>query len=123
MPARDAAAEKGRPSMSQPLTVMTSMPCRLTRLLSTDARHFQIAALACLLAFNFGWIDFGAKPLNSVLAIASALATQAICSRYWGLPQVDLRSPLITGFSLSLLLRADEPWLHAAAGALAILSK
>ena len=30
-----------------------------------------------------------------------------------------LRSPLITGLSLSLLLRADEPWLHALAGVIA----
>ena len=28
---------------------------------------------------------------------------------------IDLKSPLITGLSLSLLLRADAPWLHAAA--------
>src|SRR5262249_10857604 len=81
------------------------------------------AALASLLTFNFGWIDFGAKPLNSALAIAFALATQAICSRAFGLPQIDLRSPLITGLSLSLLLRADEPWVHAAAAVIAILSE
>jgi len=36
---------------------------------------------------------------------------------------IDLRSPLITGLSLSLLLRADEPWLHAVAGVIAIGSK
>ena len=89
----------------------------------SDARHYQILALAVLLAFNLGWIDFGANPLNSALAIGSALAMQAACSRIFGLPQTDLRSPLITGLSLSLLLRADEPWLFAAAGAIAILSK
>src|SRR5262249_15326796 len=33
-----------------------------------DARHYQIAALATLLFFNVGWLDFGAKPLNSALA-------------------------------------------------------
>ena len=75
----------------------------------SDARHYQIAALATLLIFNIGWLDFGARPLNSALAIGGALATQAICSRSFGLPQIDLRSPLITGLSLSLLLRADEP--------------
>jgi Na+-transporting NADH:ubiquinone oxidoreductase subunit NqrB len=89
----------------------------------SDARHFQILALAVLLAFNLGWIDFGASALNSALAIGSALAMQALCSRIFALPQTDLRSPLITGLSLSLLLRADEPWLHAAAGAIAIASK
>jgi enediyne biosynthesis protein E5 len=34
-----------------------------------------------------------------------------------------LRSPLITGLSLSLLLRANEPWLPAIAGVIAIASK
>jgi Na+-transporting NADH:ubiquinone oxidoreductase subunit NqrB len=89
----------------------------------SDARHFQVAALSILLAINFVWIDFGAKPLYSALAIASALATQAVCSWLFGVTRIDLRSPLITGLSLSLLLRADEPWLPAIAGVIAIASK
>lgn len=89
----------------------------------SDARHFQIAALSFLLAINFVWIDFGAKPLYSALAVGSALATQIVCSRLFGLKQLDLRSPLITGLSLSLLLRADAAWLPAAAGMIAIASK
>ena len=88
-----------------------------------DARHYQIAALSTLLIFNFGWLDFGARPLNSALAIGSALATQAICTRAFALPHFDPRSPLITGLSLSLLLRADEAWLHALAGVIGIGSK
>jgi Na+-transporting NADH:ubiquinone oxidoreductase subunit NqrB len=46
-----------------------------------------------------------------------------VCSRWWKLPNIDLRSPLITGLSLSLLLRADDPWLHALAGVIGIASK
>jgi enediyne biosynthesis protein E5 len=88
-----------------------------------DARHFQIGALTSLLVFNFAFVDFGAEPLASALAVASALITQIIWSRYFGLPRLDLRSPLITGLSLSLLLRANDPLLFAAAGALAITSK
>ena len=88
----------------------------------SDARHYQIAALATLLTYNLGWLDFGARPLNSAFAIGSALATQAICARLTGAP-LDLRSPLITGFSLSLLLRADDAWVHALAGVIAIGSK
>jgi Na+-transporting NADH:ubiquinone oxidoreductase subunit NqrB len=87
-----------------------------------DARHYQIAALATLVVFNAGWIDFGARPLNSALALAGSIATQIICSRLVGIP-LDLRSPLITGLSLSLLLRADEPWVHLMAGIIAIGSK
>jgi enediyne biosynthesis protein E5 len=89
----------------------------------SDARHAQILALSILLAFNLSYVDFGARPLNSALAIGAALLAQAVGSRLVALPQIDWRSPLITGLSLSLLLRADEPWLHAAAGAIGIGSK
>ena len=95
----------------------------LHRLQRTDARHYQIVALASLLVFNLAFIDFGARPLSSALAIFSSLATQIVCTRIFALPHLDLRSPLITGLSLSLLLRADEPWLHAIAGVIAIGSK
>jgi Na+-transporting NADH:ubiquinone oxidoreductase subunit NqrB len=88
-----------------------------------DARHYQIAALSTLLVFNLGWLDFGARPLNSALAIAFALATQALCTWWFALPKFDPRSPLITGLSLSLLLRAEDPWLHALAAVIAIGSK
>lgn len=88
-----------------------------------DARHYQIAALGVLLVFNIAALDLGAGPLPSMLAIGSALATQAACSRIWRLPRLDLRSPLITGLSLSLLLRADEPWVYVAAGTIAVGSK
>jgi Na+-transporting NADH:ubiquinone oxidoreductase subunit NqrB len=88
-----------------------------------DARHYQIAALATLLVYNIGWLDFGARPLNSACAIGGALATQVVWSRLFGLPSIDLRSPLITGLSLSLLLRADSAWVHLLAGVIGIGSK
>src|SRR5205085_7863886 len=107
-------------------TLTVSAPARPSRIwafLAGDARHFQIAALATLLGFNVVFLDFGARPINSALAIMGSLAMQALCSRIWRLPAIDLRSPLITGLSLSLLLRADEPWLHALAAAIGIASK
>jgi enediyne biosynthesis protein E5 len=91
--------------------------------LSTDARYFQIAALSCLLAVNITLIEYGAQPLQSIVAIGSALLAQWVCSRLAGLHQFDFRSPLITGLSLSLLLRADAVWLYAAAAVIAIASK
>jgi Na+-transporting NADH:ubiquinone oxidoreductase subunit NqrB len=87
-----------------------------------DARVLQIGALGSLLLINFWRVDFGARPVASAVAIATTLVTQTICARVMRLP-LDLRSPLITGLSLSLLLRADVFWLHAAAGAIAIASK
>ncbi|MBV8839697.1 MAG: RnfABCDGE type electron transport complex subunit D [Alphaproteobacteria bacterium] len=98
------------------------MPAFLASPFLRDARHYQIAALSTLLVFNFGWIDFGARLENSALALLAALVTQFVCAYFTKTP-LDLRSPLITGLSLSLLLRADEPWIHAAAGVIAIASK
>jgi enediyne biosynthesis protein E5 len=88
-----------------------------------DARYFQIAALGCLLIINMTMIGFGAQPLASLVAIGSALLAQWACTRLAGLPHLDLRSPLITGLSLSLLLRADAIWLYALAAVIAIASK
>jgi enediyne biosynthesis protein E5 len=88
----------------------------------SDARHLQIVALASLLAINFAMIDFGARFVASACAVAASLSTQVVCARLAKTP-LDLRSPLITGLSLSLLLRADEPWMHAVAGVIAISSK
>ncbi len=88
-----------------------------------DARYFQIAALGCLLIINMTMIEFGAQPLASIVAIGGALLAQWACTRLAGLPHLDLRSPLITGLSLSLLLRADAIWLYAAAAGIAIASK
>lgn len=88
----------------------------------SDARHYQIAALSTLVVFNLGWVDFGARPANTALALASSLVTQIVCSRIVGIP-VDLRSPLITGLSLSLLLRTEEAWIHALAGVIGNGSK
>jgi len=95
---------------------------RILRSLWSDARHLQIMALASLLTINFAMIDFGAGLMASGCAVAVSLTTQVVCSRLMRIP-LDLRSPLITGLSLSLLLRAEEPWLHAMAGVIAISSK
>src|SRR4030088_1113454 len=102
----EAHQKAGRTSMMpDPPATAAALRRRLATLCG-DARHFQISALASLLAFNFARLDFGARPLNSALALASALAVQALCAWAWRLPTIALRPPLLTGLSLSLLLRA-----------------
>ena len=98
------------------------MLIQLFRSIWSDARHLQIIALTSLLAINFSVIDFGAGMVASAIALAASLLTQVVCSRLAKIP-LDLRSPLITGLSLSLLLRAEEPWMHAVAGVIAVSSK
>ena len=86
-----------------------------------DARHFQIGALTrCWPSIR---VDRFRRPAAEERARDRLDAGDAtVCARLFGAP-LDLRSPLITGLSLSLLLRADEPWLHAVAGIIAIVSK
>jgi len=94
----------------------------LSAKLNGDARHWQIAALGTLVLYSFIFLDFGAKPLFTFIALASVLATQWACAQLWKRP-FEWRSGLITGLSLSLLLRTNEPWIMMLAAVLAISSK
>src|SRR5215468_1120956 len=85
-----------------------SMQRWLPRDLWSDARHYQIAALSTLLIYNFGWLDFGARPLTSALAIASSLLPQALRSRDCGSPSIDACPAGVPGSSLRLSPRAQE---------------
>jgi len=87
-----------------------------------DARHYQIESLATLLVLNLAWLDFGADPRACAVLIVTCCLTQVAASRIVGIP-VELRSALITSFSLSLLLRTDALWLYALAAVIAVGSK
>ena len=87
-----------------------------------DPRLLQIGVLGTLLAVQVGWLDLGATPAQAAVTIASVLATQLAAARLLARP-FDWRSPLITGLSLSLLLRSHDPAVWVAAGLLAIGSK
>jgi Na+-transporting NADH:ubiquinone oxidoreductase subunit NqrB len=87
-----------------------------------DARLWQIAALTSLLSWNLTMLSLGASLLPSLVALASALATQAAASRLTG-QRLDLRSPWITGLSLALLIRGDSLWVPALAAAIGIGGK
>ena len=94
----------------------------LSRKLFADARHWQIAALGTLVLYSFIFLDFGAKPLLTLVALTSVLLTQWACAKLWRRP-FEWRSGLITGLSLSLLLRTGDVWVMALAAVLAIVSK
>jgi enediyne biosynthesis protein E5 len=88
-----------------------------------DARIWQIVSLSLLLTFGLLKLGFDQQLTSVVLILGVALATQYISGKIVGLPRFDPMSPLITGLSLSILLRAADPlWLMAGA-VLAIGSK
>jgi Na+-transporting NADH:ubiquinone oxidoreductase subunit NqrB len=91
--------------------------------MARDPRLYQIGTLAALLAYGVLRLDFEIPIACALVTVGGALLTQWICTRLWGLPAFDPRSPLISGLSLCLLLRTNSLWLAGAAAAVAIASK
>jgi Na+-transporting NADH:ubiquinone oxidoreductase subunit NqrB len=109
-------------SVAFPVTISTrGFP--IPAALFADARHFQIATLASLLCVQIASFDLAASPAQAATTIAATLIAQCVSVRATGRGQFDWRSPLITGLSLSLLLRTHDPLLWVGAAVLAIGSK
>src|SRR5436305_12855247 len=86
-------------------TLPAAAPAPARRL---DPRLPQIAALAFLLAFGLLWLDLEVRPARAAIVLATALATQYACTRWFRLPAFDARSALISALSLCLLLRTNS---------------
>jgi Na+-transporting NADH:ubiquinone oxidoreductase subunit NqrB len=93
-------------------------------LLRVDPRYFQVAALSILLVYGCTRLGFDINALQIALTLATAVGVQLL---FAGLTRVDkpfdIRSALITGLSLCLLLRTNTVWYAGFAAAAAILSK
>ena len=87
-----------------------------------DPRVYQIAMLASLLVYGMAWLQFDVTISSVCLLLATVLATQTICDRAERRP-VNVRSALISGLSLCLLLRTDRPELAVAAAVITIGAK
>ncbi len=88
-----------------------------------DPRHYQILALGFFLALQMVWNDFGPDFTVVFLTLASVCIVQAVFVYLFQGQSYDLRSPLITGLSLSILLKSSALWLYPLAALLAICSK
>jgi len=95
----------------------------LERLARHDPRLYQIGALASLLLYGMAFLHFDVSAPRVALLIGSVLAAQLLCSRAAGLPSVEVRSALISGLSLCLLLRTNSPLLAVAASFVTVASK
>ena len=92
-----------------------------------DARWFQLGFLASFLAIGALAHDFALRPEQVVLAGVAALLTQA--AWLWGL-QLPARysasgylSACVSTLGLSILVRADNLWVHPVLAVLAMSSK
>lgn len=88
-----------------------------------DARLFQAVFQASLLLAGALWCDFALGAWQVVACFASALISQWLWLRATGLKERGVLSAVITGFGLSLLVRADNLWVHPLLAAVAISSK
>ena len=95
----------------------------MARVWRPDPRVYQSAILLGLLLYGSLELDFDVTAGRAVLLVVAALATQWIGTRMSGLPRFDPLSPLISAFSLALLLRTGDEWLAVAGAVLAIASK
>ena len=88
-----------------------------------DPRVYQIGILTSLILAGSAGLGFGIAPTDVAIHVGTALLTQWLCTRAYGLPRFDPRSPLISALSLTLLLRTDSILLQALASTIAIASK
>jgi Na+-translocating ferredoxin:NAD+ oxidoreductase RnfD subunit len=91
-----------------------------------DPRLYQIGTLASLLVYGIGWLDFDISLPRVVLILATVLATQWISDRVQAASvpfAMSARSSLISGLSLCLLLRTNDPWLAVLAAIVTIAGK
>ena len=87
-----------------------------------DPRHYQIATLSSLVVLGVFIFAFDMRAWHAAACVGSTIIIQLIASKIVG-QKFDVRSPLITALSLTLLLRTGSVWLSIAAGVLAIASK
>ena len=95
----------------------------MTRNKKIDPRIYQITVLTVLVIYGVIFLDFEISMGYTVTVLFSTLATQYFCSKIVGLSRFDIRSPLISGLSLCLLLRTNYLSLAALAGLITIASK
>jgi len=78
-------------------------------LLRVDPRYFQIAALGALLFYGCTRLGFEIDALQITLTLTTAVAAQLLLASLTRINSaLDVRSPLITGLSLCLLLRTNN---------------
>ncbi|WP_374568703.1 RnfABCDGE type electron transport complex subunit D [Ideonella sp.] len=104
-------------------TAPGGLPRAWAALRGMDARLFQLLFQGSLLLVGALLCDFALQPLQVALTFATVVATQSAWLRATGLQQRGLLSALVTGFGLSLLVRADNLWVHPLLAVLAISSK
>jgi Na+-transporting NADH:ubiquinone oxidoreductase subunit NqrB len=88
--------------------------------LRSDGRHFQIIAQISFLIYGVLILGWDADWRNYLAIFSGVILAQGIAIRFAGFPKESLKSALITGLGLSLLMKANHPILFLSAALLAI---
>lgn len=96
---------------------------KIAVLMKRDPRDFQLMVLGSMLIYGLFWLQFDLNILWIAAILATALLTQFVGTRLWKLPRFEWRSALISGLSLSILMRCPSLPLSLALASIAILSK
>jgi hypothetical protein len=88
-----------------------------------DPRLYQIGVLASLLVYGMAWLDFDITLSRAGVLLLTVVATQALCDRLDGRRPVNVKSALISGLSLCLLLRTNHTELAVLAAVVTIAAK
>ena len=91
--------------------------------LPTDPRYYQIAVLFSLLIYGVGWLSFDVGARAIAILLGTVLTTQFLCARFLSTSAFDPLSPVISGLSLCLLLRANSAALLIVTATITIASK
>jgi len=91
--------------------------------IQSDARYIQIIGQTTFLCWGILFLGWQEVAGTMFIALASCLVMQGIAIFLGWAPLHSLRSALITGLGLSLLLRVNDPLLMMAAATLAISQK
>lgn len=88
--------------------------------LRSDGRHFQIIAQISFLCYGVLLLGWDTDWQNYLAIFSGVIVAQGLAIRFAGFPMDSLKSALITGLGLSLLMKANDPWLFLFAALLAI---
>jgi Na+-transporting NADH:ubiquinone oxidoreductase subunit NqrB len=88
--------------------------------LRSDGRHFQIIAQISFLIYGILILGWDADWYNYLAIFSGVFLAQGLAIRFAELPLESLKSALITGLGLSLLMKANHPILFLCAAFLSI---
>lgn len=107
---------------SKPLATASKYAGKLKGELN-DARYLQITYLSCFLFYGIYQLHWEVVANNFLVTLFAGLSTQMVGITITKKPLSSLKSALITILGITILLRAQEPYVYALAASVAIASK